>query len=93
MKTLKNTLFALAIVLIGIGTTSCTDNNRAKHWGGSMTITLEKGEKLVDVTWKESNLWYMTKPMSETDVAETYTFREDSNWGMIEGKVIFVETK
>ena len=90
---MKGIKIALAIVLVGICTTSCTDNNRAKHWGGSMTITLEKGEKLVDVTWKESNLWYMTKPMSETDVAETYTFRENSNWGMIEGKVIFVETK
>jgi hypothetical protein len=54
---------------------------------------LEKGQKLVDVTWKESNLWYMTKPMSETDVAERYTFRENSNWGLVEGKVIFVETK
>lgn len=93
MKAIKNGLLGLTIILAGISATSCTDNSRAKHWGGSMTIKLEKGEKLVDVTWKESNLWYMTKPMSETDVAERYTFREDSNWGMVEGKVIFIETK
>jgi hypothetical protein len=72
---------------------SCTDNNRTKMWGGTMKVELEKGQKLVDVTWKETSLWYMTKPMSPFDVAETYTFKEESSYGIIEGKVIFIETK
>jgi hypothetical protein len=66
---------------------------RAKHFGGSMTIKLDRGQKLVDVTWKESSLWYMTKPMREGDEAETYSFKEDSSYGIMQGTVIFVETK
>lgn len=78
------------ILLFVIG---CTENSRTKMWGGTMKIELKPGQKLVDVTWKETSLWYMTKPMTKTDVPETYEFVEDSNWGMVEGKVIFVETK
>lgn len=81
------------IAIVALVSTSCTENSRAKRWGGSMKIELEPGQKLVDVTWKETSLWYMTKPMREGDVAETYEFVEDSNWGIVEGKVIFVESK
>jgi hypothetical protein len=62
-------------------------------WGGTMKVELEKGQKLVDVTWKETSLWYMTKPMNESDIAETYIFQEESSFGLVEGKVIFIETK
>lgn len=81
------------VVLIGLSFTSCTENSRAKQWGGSMKIELEPGQKLVDVTWKETSLWYMTKPMDSTDVAERYEFVEESSWGIVEGKVIFIESK
>ena len=89
MKRIK-LILSLFIILLMVG---CTDNNRAKMWGGTMKVELEKGQKLVDVTWKETSLWYMTKPMGPTDVAETYTFKEESSYGIIEGKVIFIETK
>lgn len=81
------------IAFVALTFTSCTENSRAKMWGGTMTIQLEPGQKLVDVTWKETSLWYMTKPMREGDVAETYEFVEDSSWGVVEGKVIFIESK
>jgi hypothetical protein len=84
---------ALTLVLASLGLVSCTDNYRAKMMGGTMKIELEKGQKLVDVTWKETSLWYMTKPMNSTDVPETYTFKEDSSWDVIEGTVIFIESK
>jgi hypothetical protein len=71
----------------------CTENYKAKVWGGTMTVNLDGGQKLVDVTWKETSLWYMTKPMTSTDIAETYTFREESSFGIIQGKVIFIESK
>lgn len=64
-----------------------------KHLGGTMTINLEPNVKLVNVTWKEDSLWFLTKPMTEDDIAETYCFEEDSEFGMLEGTVIIVEHK
>lgn len=83
----------ILLLMASIGLISCSENNRAKVWGGTMKVELGAGQKLVDVTWKENSLWYMTKPMNEADVAERYEFVENSNWGVVEGKVIFIETK
>ena len=56
---------------------SCSDQERAKYYGGNTTIDLPKGEKLVTVTWKdEADIWYLTKPMTVNDSAETYTFHQ-----------------
>lgn len=72
---------------------SCTENSRVKNWGGEGTINLPKGRKLVNVTWKESQIWYLTRPMDSTDVAETYQFHEESSWGVVEGTYNIIETK
>jgi hypothetical protein len=72
---------------------SCTENNRVKNWGGEGTINLPKGRKLVNVTWKETQVWYLTRPMDSNDVAETYLFQEESSWGVMEGTYNIVETK
>lgn len=77
------------IVMLG----SCTENSRVKSFGGEGTINLPKGRKLVNVTWKENQVWYLTRPMNSTDVAETYQFHEESSWGMVEGTYNIVETK
>jgi hypothetical protein len=80
-------------IMLGVMVTSCTENNRVKNWGGKGTINLPKGRKLVNVTWKENQVWYLTRPMNSTDVAETYQFHEESSWGMVEGTYNIVETK
>lgn len=80
--------FALAITV-----TSCTEQEMAKEFGGKAEVKLPKGQKLVTVTWKEVNLWYLTRPMRATDTAETYVFREESNFGIWEGQVTITETK
>jgi hypothetical protein len=54
---------------------------------------LPKGEKLVEVTWKENSLWYLTEPMDDDYEPKTKSFREDSNLGILEGTVTFVETR
>ena len=82
----------LAIVM-GVIITSCTQNSRVKTWGGTGTINLPKGRKLVNVTWKETEVWYLTRPMDSNDVAQTYQFQEESSWGMIEGTYNIIETK
>ncbi|MDF2534009.1 MAG: hypothetical protein K0R18_166 [Bacillales bacterium] len=68
-------------------------NSVAKKMGGTINVDLPKGQKLVNVTWKDANLWYLTKQMKDGDIAETYEFKEDSNFGIVEGKVIFKESK
>ena len=81
-------LFAVSMVAL----ISC-DNWKSRKWGGSTTITLPKGEKLIEATWKESSLWYLTEPMDTDYKPKTKTFREDSNFGILEGTVTFVETR
>jgi hypothetical protein len=72
---------------------SCTENSRVKNFGGEGTINLPQGRKLVNVTWKETEIWYLTRPMDTSDVAQTYTFQEESSWGVMEGTYNIVETK
>lgn len=71
---------------------ACTEQERAKSLGGTTKLDLPACEKLVTVTWKESQLWYLTRPFHEDDVAETYSFKEDSSYGLMEGQVIIKET-
>ena len=80
-------------ILMGVMVTSCTENERVKQWGGEGNINLPKGRKLVNVTWKETQVWYLTRPMNSNDVAETYQFQEESSWGVVEGTYNIVETK
>ena len=80
-------------IMLGVMVTSCTENNRVKNWGGEGTINLPKGKKLVNVTWKETEVWYLTRPMDSNDVAETYQFQEESSWGVMEGTYTIIESK
>lgn len=80
----------LAIIMLCL--TGC--QNTTKNWGGSMTIELPKGQKLEEITWKgDSDLWYLTRPMREDEVAETHTFQQDTEFGVFEGTVTIIETK
>lgn len=81
------------VIISGMLLTSCTENERVKSWGGNGTIKLPKGKKLVNVTWKETQIWYLTKDMDSSDVAETYEFHEESSYGVIEGTYKIIETK
>ena len=83
----------LAIALVAITLASCTENARVKSFGGEGTLNLPKGQKLVNVTWKETELWYLTRQMDSTDVAETYQFQEESSFGIMEGTYNIVESK
>ena len=70
----------------------CTENEKARVFGGTETITLNKGERLVNVTWKGkegSDLWILTK--KDTTQPITYSFKEKSNFGVMEGEVIINE--
>lgn len=87
----KKILAGLAAFTLIFGTAGC--QSAAKNFGGDYTLKLPKNEKLVMITWKGDSLWYLTKPMTEDDVAETYKFQESTDLGIMEGTVTVVETK
>lgn len=81
-------LFLIATML----STSCTDNIRVKGYGGTATIDLPVGQKLVNVTWKNADLWILTRPARTGELPETYSFSEKSTFGVFEGTYILKET-
>lgn len=89
MKKIFGILMLVALVAI-IG---CTENGRAKNWGGEMELILEPNQKLVNITWKDADMWVLTRPMTDSDSAETYKFSENSNYGVMEGTITIVENK
>lgn len=81
------------IILSFLLVTSVGCQAAAKKYGGEMTVDLPKGEKLVNITWKDDSLWYLTKPMTKKDKEETYKFKESSNFGVLEGEITVREHK
>ena len=85
-------MFIVAITLVTI-MYGCTENQMARNFGGTETIVLPKGRRLVNLTWKgdkgAANLWILTK--EDTTKPTTYYFEEKSDMGMMEGKVIINE--
>lgn len=88
-KKILSVLLVCAMTMITlVGCQSVT-----KSFGGSMTIKLEPNTKLELITWKNDSLWYLTRPMTEDDIAETHTYQQQSEFGVFEGVVTIVETK
>lgn len=83
------------ILLIGIFIClcGCTSNTRVRHWGGTLTVNLPAGQELMEATWKDNNLYYLTRPMADDYVPVVKTFHENSHYGVMEGTVIFIETR
>lgn len=81
----------LGIVLVAAIFTSCTENQRARKFGGDQTITLAPGQRLDNITWKESEIWILSHPAKDGEPAEVHTFHEKSSFGVIEGTITIVE--
>ena len=57
-------------------------------------VTIPANTKLVNTNWdKRDSLWYLTREMRPDEDAETYTYQEDSTFGVLTGKVTLVEHK
>lgn len=89
----KNVLMIAMICVSMIIMSGCTDNTRANNFGGTSTEYLPIKQKLMNVTWKDNQLWILTRKMNASDVAESYDFIERSSLGIFQGKVIIVEQK
>ena len=75
-------LTMVAITLLAL--VSCTDNQRARSFGGTETVKLEPNEKFINITWKQDNLWIIV----QDTVTGNYYAREKSNFGVLQGKVV-----
>lgn len=88
---MKKKLLGIVLgICVMFSLTSCTQA-ATKTWGGSMELQLPAGQKLEEITWKDSSLWYLTRPMREGETAETHTFHESADLGF-EGTVTIIET-
>ena len=85
---------ALAVILLAfLSLAGCTQQERAKEFGGTAYVDLPKGKKLVTATWKNTDLWYLYREMQPNEKPEEYTFKESSTYGIMQGQVIFRESK
>lgn len=89
---MKKLLILLVIVLTMIAI-FCIENQGARGSGGNMTVQLPKGQKVTMATWKGLSLFYMLEPMEEGYIPKTKIFVGDSNWGILQSKITFIESK
>lgn len=63
---------------------SCTENQRAKTFGGTEHVKLLSNERFINVTWKNDNLWIIV----ENTTTHKFHAKEYSSYGILEGEVI-----
>ena len=89
----KYLLFSLIIFIFLLA--GCQQNTR--QFGGTTTIDIPAGKRLVPYTvqWESSshNIWYLIEDAPANYVPKTYEFKESSNFGAMEGEIIFIEHK
>ena len=89
----KKKLIAILLGAIAILNLCGCQQTMARKFGADMTVELEPNQKLEMITWKNDALWYLTRPMTEDDIAETHTFQADTTFGIFEGTVTIVESE
>lgn len=85
-------LLVIAMLLTLVLATGCGQMT-ARKLGGTSIEQLPPNTKLINVTWKENSLWFVTRPMHSDEQPETYEFKESSVWGALEGKIIIKESR
>ena len=90
---MKKIIFILALGLVTLFTSSCTEQIRARAFGGELTIQVPKGQRLTMATWKESNLFYLYEEMDSDYIPKTKMFVESSAYGVLETKITFIESR
>ena len=83
----------ILLLTISICLCSCTEQIRTRVSGGEITINHPTKQKLMMVTWKDNDLFYLTRPMSPDYVPVTKVFHESSSYGVIESTVYFKESR
>ena len=82
----------LILTVICIVFVSCNQYN-TRNFGGTTIINLEPGEKLIEATWKDNDLWYLVEPMDSDYAPKIKIFKESSTMSIMEGEVTFIESR
>ena len=90
-KNITKLILGLVLMVGPLILLSGCDNVRAKAYGGTMTVEIDKDQKLVNASWKRESLWILTRARKEGEVPETYKYAERSTFGILEGAVIIQE--
>ena len=94
MKKILSTLIVIGCLIGGFLIFHSCDNPKiARSFGGTVTINVDPGYKVTEATWKQNGLWYFIEPMEETYTPKTKYLKESSEYGMLEGKVVFKESR
>ena len=88
---MKKIISLVTVVALVTLLTGCTSQEIARNFGGTYEITLEPGQELEVITWKDDDLWILTKDRSEDEDPETHRYFADSPYGVFEGEVIIRE--
>jgi len=71
----------------------CTQNQRARLYGGKSAVKMDRGRKVVTATWKDTSIWVLTRPMGPEEEPQTLILKEISSLGLLEGEVELIEQK
>lgn len=93
---LKWTFYTLWVLIVAsgimLGLSGCTENQRARHFGGTTTFEGLPGKTVVNVSWKEGNdLWVVYRDRKPNEKPETVVFKEYSSIGVMNGTINIVE--
>lgn len=83
----KRMLLVACLIFAG-----CTEQQRARRLGGTAHKSLPPCQKLVTITWKENDLWILTRPSRQGEPREDYQFSQDTPLGIFQGAVVVKET-
>lgn len=87
MKTRTQLAIALALTLF---VPSCTCNRMARSFGGTQKIELKEGQRVVNCTFKEDDIWVLYRNDTTTP-PDTLSFAEHSSYGLLQGTVLLIE--
>jgi len=83
----------IALLLLIVTLLSGCSNYFAKTFGGTVTVNLPNGTKIINATWEDDHLWYLTREMKAGEQPETTVMYESSAYGVLQGKIDFKESK
>ena len=87
---MRHLLISMALVL-ALVFVSCTEQQRTRTFGGESKVDLPLDKKLVMVTWKDNNLWFLLRNARPSEASESYIFSETSSWAFFEGTITIQE--
>jgi hypothetical protein len=87
---MKDVLWLVPVIIAMIILGGC-GQWAAKQLGGTYTVKLEAGQKLEMITWKQDNLWVLTRARRAGESPERHLFQEKSPVGVMQGTVVLEE--